>query len=227
MAGSCSGGGAVTSRSWRRNATSAWSTAPAPTDNLPANTGSAPVTYTYGLTACAGTACANEVVTTFTVAGTPVAGSCSLYPNVVIMDFPLSGTVDTTANGGFAADGIFVGRMTIPANVNPAGVGQVRFVEFVDGEAARQMTVSSQPCDFRGFVVASVSATDPTGTNYPIRWSNSQTPSISYQSTGPSANAVLQAGQTYYFNVRNVDWASGLASCQTASCNGRFQIAAP
>lgn len=227
MSAACTGGGAVTSWSWRRNAVSGWSTAQAPTDNLPANTGSSPLTYTYAVTACAGTACATEVTTTFTVAGSVAAGFCAQYSNVVIIDLPLSATLETAANGGFAADGVFVVRLAIPANVNQAGTGRVSFVEYVDPPAGRLMTVSTQPCDFRGFVASAPSLTDPTSATYPIKWSNGQTPQLFYQFTGPSANAVLQAGQTYYFNIRNASWETGLSSCSGSTCNGRIATTAP
>ena len=227
MSGACSGGGTVTAWNWRRNATSAWSTAAAPTDSLPANTGSSPVTYTYGLTACAGTACANEVVTTFTVAGSAPAGFCGAYPNVIIVDLPIDtggGPIATAANGGFAADGVFVGRLVVPASVNQAGIGSVTFVEFVDPPTERLMTVSANPCDFRG----GYGATDPTSATAPIKWSNGQTPQIQYQFTPSSSNAVLQAGQTYYFNFRNEAWyAPGPSSCAGTYCNGRITTRQP
>ena len=79
MSAACSGGGTVTSWTWRKNATTGWSTAQAPTDNLPANSGGAAVTYTYGVTACSNGACATEVTTTFTVAGAAPAGFCGQY----------------------------------------------------------------------------------------------------------------------------------------------------
>jgi hypothetical protein len=228
MTAGCSGGGAVTSWSWRRNATSGWSTAAAATDNLPANTGGSPLTYTYAVTACAGTACASEVVTTFTVAGAAVAGFCGQYSNVVIVDLPVdtgANPVYTAANGGFQADGVFVGRLVAPAS---GLVGNVRFYEYGDAPAQRVMSVSTSPCDFRGFTPGAPSLTDPTSTNYPILWSNDQTPRIQYQLSGPSSNAVLTPGQTYYFSVRNVDWnAGGIPSCGQATCNGAFATTRP
>jgi hypothetical protein len=227
MSGACTGGGSVTAYNWRRNVTSGWSTAQAPTDNLPANTGSSAVTYTYGLTACAGSACAAEVVTTFTVAGAAAAGFCSQYQNVVIgPDFPLStgGTpIETAAYGGLMADGVYVGRLVIPTNVNQGGLGRVSFVEYIDPPAERLMTISTQPCDFRG----GYGVTDPTSASAPILWSNGQTPQIIYQFTGPSSNAVLQAGQIYYISIRNANWYNGAPSCLGTYCNGRFNTAAP
>jgi hypothetical protein len=40
-------------------------------------------------------------------------------------------------------------------------------------------------------------------------------------------NAVLTPGQTYYFNLRNINWVNGSGSCSTGTCNGRFQVATP
>lgn len=143
------------------------------------------------------------------------------------VDLPLAATIDTAASGGFRANGVFVGRLVIPANVNQAGVGRVNFVEYVDPPAERLMTVSTQPCDFRGFVAGAPSLTDPTSATYPIKWSNDQTPQLLYQFTAPSSNAVLQAGQTYYVNIRNASWVTGLPSCAGPTCNGRIATTAP
>ena len=50
------------------------------TDTLPGNTGAAPVTTTYTLTACNAGGCAAPVQTTFTVAGTTPVGFCGHVP---------------------------------------------------------------------------------------------------------------------------------------------------
>jgi hypothetical protein len=40
-------------------------------------------------------------------------------------------------------------------------------------------------------------------------------------------NAVLTPGQTYYVNLRNMNWVTGQPSCFITTCNGRFEIATP
>jgi len=232
--GACSGGSAVTSWEWRKNGTAVPTQTTAQfTETLPANTGSAAITYSYDARACAGTSCSawSAPPTTVGVSGSTVSvGFCSQYAKVAIIDLPWGGTVDTAATPpGFESDMVFVGRMTVPAGATSAvGPGQVRFVEYVDGQAARVMSLSTQACDFRGFTPGTPSATDATGANYPLKWSNDINPSIQYQLHSSLFNAVLVPGSTYYFNVRNIDWsAGGRPSCATATCNGRFQIATP
>ncbi len=57
-----------------------------------------------------------------------------------------------------------------------------------------------------------------------MTWSNDINPAINFGST---TAARLQAGQTYYFNLRNVNWVTGTGSCATGTCNGLFQVATP
>jgi hypothetical protein len=146
---------------------------------------------------------------------------------VVIVDLPASGIVDSTANGGFQANGVFVGRLVAPAS--GGGTGRVRFYEYGDAPAQRTMTVSTSPCDFRGFNPGGPSATDPTSATAPMLWSNDQTPQIFYLlGAGGGAVAGLTPGQSYYFNVRNVDWsAGGVPSCGQTTCNGQLAATPP
>ena len=232
--GACTGGGAVTAWEWRKNGTlDTTQTTSRFTDTLPANTGTASITYSYEARACAGASCSGWTTppTTVAVSGSTVsAGFCSQYSKVMIVDLPWGGTVDTAASPpGFEADMVFVGRLAVPATATSSvGPGQVRFVEYVDGQAQRVMSLSTEACDFRGFTPGTPSATDPTGTNYPIKWSNDINPVIQYQLHPSLFNAVLTPGKTYYFNIRNIDWsAGGRPSCLTATCNGRFQVATP
>jgi hypothetical protein len=187
--------------------------------------------YTVAATNSIGAGTQSQPVTvTWTTPPPAGADYCGAYGDVVEFALPWptpsspNGTVLTSAVGGMRPTTILVGRLTIPAGANVTGTGQVRFVEYVDGQAQRQMTVSTSKCDFRGFVPGSASPTDPTGTNYPMTWSNDINPAINFGST---TSARLQAGQTYYFNLRNVNWVNGTGSCSTGTCNGRFQVATP
>ena len=187
--------------------------------------------YTVAATNVIGAGTASQPVTvTWTTPPPAGADYCGAYNDVVEFALPWptpsspNGTVLTSAIGGMRPGTIMVGRLTIPAGANVAGTGQVRFVEYVDGQAQRQMTVSTSKCDFRGFVAGSASPTDPTSVNYPMAWSNDINPIIFFGSTTP---AKLQAGQTYYFNLRNVNWVTGGGSCTTGTCNGLFQVATP
>jgi hypothetical protein len=231
--GACSGGGAVTSWEWRKNGTAV----PAQTtaqfaETLPANTGSAAITYSYDARACAGASCSDWSAppTTVSVSGTTVtAGFCSQFAKVTIVDLPWGGTVDTAGTPpGFEPDMIFVGRLAVPAGATSVtSPGQVRFVEYVDGQAQRVMNISTEACDFRGFIPGSASQTDPAGINYPMKWSNDINPAVLFQMQPGLFNAVLTPGKTYYVNLRNMNWVTGGQSCFTQTCNGRFQIATP
>lgn len=163
-------------------------------------------------------------------AGGPSGPSCVGLPDVVTFDFvwATSSSVLTSQVGGVRPGTIVVGRLTVPptATMPSAQAGQVRFVEYIDGQAQRQMTVSAFPCDFRGFIPGSASRTDPTGLNFPMTWSNDINTQIIFQLT-PPGTVVLQPGRTWYVNLRNVDWVTGMPSCQTASCNGLFNFFAP
>lgn len=167
-------------------------------------------------------------------AGAPDAGvmgpSCTGLPDVVTFDFTWadSSSVLTMQAGGLRAGTIMVGRVTVPATAAmPLGQpGQVRFVEYIDGQAERQMTVSRFPCDFRGFVAGGVSRTDPAGLAFPVTWSNGINTQVIFQLSTPGT-VVLPPGTTWYVNLRNVDWVTGTPSCSTATCNGLFNFFAP
>jgi hypothetical protein len=230
LAAACSGGGAVTSWQWRKNATTGWSAQQNPTDTLPANTGSAGVTYTYGLTACSGGSCAAEVVTTFTVAGSGPVGFCSNYQDVVIADANWPGTIDTPNNGGVRPDTVYVVRFTVPANATmPSGQpGLARAVEFMGSPANRIMSLSPSPCDFRGLQPYVIPSPDPTGANRPMAWSSDQTPNFGFALAGATGSmAKLTPGQTYYLNIRTIHGYNLLSSCTQSTCDMRISITAP
>jgi len=184
-----------------------------------------PASYTVGATNSIGAGTPSQPLSvTWT---TPPAGGadyCGAYNDVIEVALPWGGTVDTKDIGGMRPSTIIVGRFTVPAGASVAGTGQVRFVEYIDGQAMRQMTVSSSKCDFRGFAPGVASPVDPTSTNFPMAWSNDINPFVVY---GASTAARLQPGRTYYFNLRNVNWVNGAGSCSTGTCNGRFQVATP
>ena len=184
-----------------------------------------PASYTVAATNSIGAGTPSQPVSvTWTTPPPGGADYCGAYNDVVEVALPWGGTVDTKDIGGMRPGTIIVGRFTVPANASVAGAGQVRFVEYIDGQAMRQMTVSSSKCDFRGFVPGVASPVDPTSTSFPMAWSNDINPFVVY---GASTAARLQPGQTYYFNLRNVNWVTGTGSCSTGTCNGRFQVATP
>lgn len=173
----------------------------------------------------------SAAATTLNWASAPPPGAdlCGSYGDVMRIDLPWGGGIIDTRNGGGLRPGtVIAARLQVPANATSLqGQGQVRFYEYIDGPAARQLTVSTSACDFRGFVVGSASRTDPTSVSAPIAWSNSQTPGIGFDISSATSPVRLVPGQTYYFNLRNVDWASGVNSCNAGTCNGRFQMTPP
>jgi hypothetical protein len=158
----------------------------------------------------------------------PGADLCGSYGDVIRTDLPWGGIIDTRDLGGLRAGAVIAARMRVPTDASSAQrLGQVRFYEYIDGPADRQLTVSTSACDFRGFVVGSASRTDPTSATAPMAWSNDQTPALNFAIGTGGAQVSLVPGQTYYFNLRNLNWASGANTCQTGTCNGRFQVVQP
>ncbi|GIK88479.1 MAG: hypothetical protein BroJett026_39600 [Betaproteobacteria bacterium] len=238
MSASCSGGGAVTSWTWRKNATSGWSSAQAPTDTLPANTGTANVTYTYGVTACAGTACAAEVTTTFTVAGATPVGFCSQYADVRFINLVWGGYIDTSGSGSNIQPGtVLVGIVNVPAGVTSPldSPGVISVVEHQGPTAERVMSISPQPCDFRNFVPGSqpaFPAPDATGATKPMGWSGGINPQIQYLYDGDPpgfapAKPLLTRGGTYYVNLQTIRSSDGQNSCGSTSCDVRITVTTP
>ena len=160
-----------------------------------------PASYTVAATNGFGAGTTSQPVSvTWTTPPPGGADYCASYGDVVEVALPWGGTVDTKDIGGMRPGTIIVGRFTVPANASVAGAGQVRFVEYVDGQAMRQMTVSSSKCDFRGFVPGVASPVDPTSTNFPMAWSNDINPFVVYgASTAAQASAradvLLQSAQ--------------------------------
>jgi hypothetical protein len=219
MSASCTGGGAVTSWSWRKNAQSGWSAAQAPTDSLPANTATANVTYTYGVTACAGNACAPEVTTTFVVAGSQPVGLCPAGADVVYVDLPWGGQVSTASAGGMRPGTMVVARLTVPSALGGIRSGLFSWVEFGGQPYDRIASLSTQACDFRNWSPAAWN-TDPTGATNPMAYGLGQTGGIGWGIQGLIGTPpVLQPGATYYFNIQNVSPHNGQGTCTASTCD--------
>lgn len=220
MSGACSGGAAVTSWSWRKNAAGGWASGPSANDTLPANTSSTAITYTYGLTACNGSSCANEVTTTFVVAGTTAqpVGFCSNYTDVLFVDLPWGGQTTTTTAGNVKPGTIVVARLAVPANAVTSGYksGKVNWGEYSGGTYDRVGSLSTQPCDMRNWNPSNY-PTDQTGVNAPLRWGIGQSGGIDHGLVGGTVQwptkPGLQPGQTYYINIRTISSATGQELC--------------
>lgn len=206
-----------------------WTNCSSSTSTCVATSG-APGLATYSVVASNQFGPGSPASTTLDWASAPPPGAdlCGSYGDVIRTDLPWGGIVDTRDLGGLRPGAVIAARVRVPADASSAQrLGQVRFYEYIDGPADRQLTVSTSACDFRGFIPGSASRTDPTSATAPIAWSNDQTPAHNFAIGAGGSQVRLLPGQTYYFNLRNLNWASGVNTCQTATCNGRFQVVAP
>jgi hypothetical protein len=93
------------------------------------------------------------------------------------------------------------------------------------------MTLSTQPCDFRGYSPGFFPAPDATGANGPMRWEGGINPNMIFLLTGDPAGfpakPLLTPGQTYYVNLQTVNYATGTNSCPTNACDVRFTVDPP
>jgi hypothetical protein len=139
-------------------------------------------------------------------------GMCGQFPSALYSE---SGTANTTIYStffpdppGFAYNGAWAVRFTVPGTATTGQFGNLAAAEFNGPPTFREVTVSQTACDFR--------PTDLSGANGPLgrQFGNSATLSFTI-GAGSNSYAGLQAGQTYYFNVRNNVPGQGL-SCTAA-----------
>jgi hypothetical protein len=229
---SCSGGGAPTSFAWTGGTLAANTTVASQATNITATT-------SFSVTPRNATGAGNTASAIVSVAGTatppPSLDFCTQYQNVTVMDVPWGGQAVTGgASGSFAANGVLVARFTIPAafTSNSGKKGKVTHAEYGDPPTYRQASLSTKACDFRG---AATTASTPYqysltggGANYPMYWSFSNTGYIEFTVTGTAFNTTqLQAGQTYYYNVRNYSPDLQAVSCGGGTCNAIISINTP
>lgn len=155
------------------------------------------------------------------------ADFCGQYAKVVRVNLTWGGHFDTFSNGGFPADAVFVGQISVPQDAKGAGSGLVSVVEYVDGQADRIMTLSPSACDFRGFKPNAGGPVDSTGANNPLAWAYGINPNTFFGLTGSSGSGPrLDPGRTYYVNIRNRTL-NDASSCLTTNCNVRITVNRP
>jgi len=199
---------------------------------LPANTSTSALTTSYEATACNGTTCVVAGSTTVTVDG-EAEGFCAQYTNVIQATLPWNAAVSyietSTLSGGMQANGVFVGKLVIPAGFTMTNnvAGSIGLVQHVDPQTTRLVSVSLQPCDFRD--EGTTYRTDSTGDLRPLYWAHDDTPSFTYKVTGATTSAELTlAPGTYYVNIRNVSKPGFVANyCSSSTCNFRITNNAP
>ena len=215
---SCSGGTQPYQYSWTPNlSTGASLTAP--------TTAAGTTTYTVTATDGANATFTQSATVTVTAGGGGGGGGgggtglCAQYASVlptINATWAQAGSWLSSTSGAFGDNAVWVFRLTVPAGT-PNSIGQPgRFTvsEYTGQSTFRQLTISTQACDFR--------AKDYTGANGPLAVSNGTTASISYAVATPFVfgPAGLTPGQTYYISVRN--WQldpTPQASCGLNSCN--------
>jgi hypothetical protein len=145
-------------------------------------------------------------------------GLCAQYANVlptINVTWGQAASWQSAQSGAFGDNTVLVFKLVVPANTpNSLINGQFTLSEYQGPETLRQMTISTQACDFR--------AKDYTGANGPLSVSNGTRVTIPYGVGTPFifGPAALTAGQTYYVSLHN--WQLDpvpQSSCGQASCN--------
>lgn len=236
LTASCTGGSAPTSWQWRKNGVATSVTTATYNETLPANTNTAATTYSYDARACVNGNCGayTSPVTTVTVAGTAPVGFCSQYSDVRFIDLNWGNPpVDTAGTVQLNVGTIIVARLNVPTSATSPGdiPGTISMVEFMGPTANRVMTLSTQPCDFRGYSPGYFPPPDATGANGPMRWEGGINPNMLFllanDPPGFPPKPLLAPGTTYYVNLQTIHSATGLNSCPTNSCDVRFTVDPP
>ena len=97
------------------------------------------------------------------------------------------------------------------------------------------MTLSTQPCDFRGFVPTfptQFPSGDATGANGPLAWGGvGVAATIGFLLAGDSAGSppkpLLNPGQAYYVNIRHSNPWDLTESCTSGYCDMRITVNGP
>ena len=129
---------------------------------------------------------------------------------------------DFTNDPGFAWNGVWVVKLTVPASATIGSLGAVTLAEYGGPPTVRQMSISRFPCDFR--------PDDPTGSNGPLAHADSNTTRIQFViGSGSGGSPGLAPGQVYYVNTRNWDELSSSISCDPAigRCDAFMDVTVP
>ncbi len=190
----------------------------------------ATTTYSVTATDAAGATSTKSVtVTVSNGAPPPPPGGggtalCAQYANVlpiVNATFGQQASFYSQTSGNFGDNAVWVIQLTVPAGT-PTGILASAFTvaEYQGTNTPRQLTLSTQACDFRTGI-------DPTGSNGPLTLcQDGSSCQVSYivqplPTRGAGFGmAYLTAGQTYYINVRNYsNYPTPGYDCGLTSCN--------
>jgi hypothetical protein len=156
----------------------------------------------------------------------PPPGLCTQVPSYLYSDLGWSDALiysrDFADAPGFAWNGAWVVKLSVPSNATGSSSGNINIVEFDGPPTPRDATISRLPCDFR--------PVDPTGANGPLARSQGTGPSFLFQLGASSQGKVgLAPGLDYYVNIRNAQQGSGAISCDPSlkRCDALFGIMLP
>jgi hypothetical protein len=124
------------------------------------------------------------------------------------MDEPYTATGSTQSSSGFSNNNAVVMVFTVPAG-KTTGYAKVSLAEAGGTAVTRTVSMSTQPCDWSA-------ANAVGGTTSPFN------PLVGVSSSGQFMAGIgpggLQAGQTYFFNIKNAD-VSGAPTCFSGNCD--------
>jgi hypothetical protein len=156
----------------------------------------------------------------------PPVGMCGQFPSTLYSDVGSDNQIVYSTFfpdlPGFAWNGVWAVRFTVPSTATSGAFGTMSTSEFNGPPTAREVTISSTACDFR--------ATDPTGATGPLGRATGNTAMLSFRiGAGSNSVAGLQAGQSYYFNIRNYNPAHGNITCASSQqrCNALANFLLP
>ncbi len=185
-----------------------------------------PGTHGYAVAAnnASGTGTPASVAVDWALAAPTPPDFCGSFPTYLYSIVPWANTTLYSVvfpAPGFAWNGAWVTRVSVPAGATATRNGSVTVVEYAGGPTGRQVTISRYACDFR--------PADPTGIAGPLYSASGMgiNARVALGSAG-SGTVALQPGETYYVNVRNA-WPDGTISCPeaTGSCGALVGITIP
>jgi hypothetical protein len=158
---------------------------------------------------------------------TPAApGLCGQYPSYLFSDLGWLGiqinSRDYTDGAGFAWNGVWVVKISVPPDASGTHPGRITIAEFGGPPTSRELTISRTPCDFR--------PDDPTGNNGPILRDEGTAPTEFFVLGASSGgNVGLAPGVDYYVNIRNWNAPTSTISCDPANqrCEAFFYLLLP
>jgi hypothetical protein len=156
----------------------------------------------------------------------PPVGLCGQFPSALYSDVgsdnQLVYSTFFNRSPGFAFNGAWAVRFTVPSTASAGAFGSLSTSEFNGPPTYREVTVSSTACDFR--------ATDLTGASGPLGRGIGNTATVTFFiGAGSPTVAGLMAGHTYYFNIRNYNPGNGTVTCSSsqARCDALANVVMP